>query len=163
MRPLGNEALILIAVFGGVQVQGIRFCLAMGTSYWTAQHPARDPGAGTDAVLSNVALVRGMIILAVLYLVEAAVAVFTEYTVFPRWQTKHLLQHHAPFTIFIFYSAMVYTDELVTAYRWSGSLSLSSLSSSSFGFRIPSLLHLPVSLSVFLSFCLSLRCQYPPH
>jgi hypothetical protein len=45
-------------------------------------------------------------VLAVLYIFESLLAQFTAYTVFPRWETIHLLKHHVPYAGVVFYSML---------------------------------------------------------
>ena len=62
------------------------------------------------------------VVLAVLYMYESLLAQFTAYTIFPRWQTVHLLKHHVPFSVFQFYSlfADLYFGDVGvwSAFRW---------------------------------------------
>lgn len=109
-RAHWSLVLLSTLTYAAICATGVRYCLALAH--------------GDDKF--EVATYEGNrlwgVVLATLYTVESALAQFTDYTVFPRWQTIHLLKHHVPFTAFIFYSLLadaLFGDVGVwSAFRW---------------------------------------------
>ena len=102
-------SLILVSVltYAAICYHGVKFNLGI----YTGALPSYEEGRLWGLVL------------ALLYSYESLLPVLTPVTIFPRWQTFHLLKHHVPFTMFILYSifadSMGFGDVGVFAvFRW---------------------------------------------
>ena len=109
-RAHWSLVLLSTLTYAAICAHGVRYCVAL----WRGD---------ADFQVATYAGCRGWsVVLAVLYLYESLLAKFTCVSVFPRWQTVHLLAHHVPFTGFIFYSLVAdvfFGDVGVwSAFRW---------------------------------------------